>query len=262
MVSRNDIQSMNRNWKDSLYSKYVSSGQAGRNSVEKPTIDASEFIYFERAVRPLLPDDKTVHVVDLGCGYGCLLKCLKSWGYKSLMGVDASTEQVALAQQYGISEVRHGSIFDESIFEDKKADVVFLMDVIEHLNRQEIFDLLSILRSHMSPHGLLIMHVPNALGVFGNSIRYGDLTHEIAFTPRSIQQCLTASGFHSVEVREDKPIPHGLKSALRRLLWEIGSLPFRILYAAEVGCFPLALSQNMLVTALLTPLPTEEATAS
>ncbi len=244
---------MKDSWKEKLYASYVSTGQAGRNPTKNPTLDLKEFVYLNRIVRPLLPANKNANIVDLGCGYGWLLGCLKEWGYKNLKGIDSSKEQVALAHQYGITEARHGSIFDAAAFGMQNLDVIFLMDVIEHLTRQEIFDLLASLRTRMSPNGLLIMHMPNAMGIFGNSIRYGDLTHELAFTPKSIHQCLSANGFQTVTVFEDKPIPHGWKSSVRRVIWEIGSFPFRVLYAAECGSFPAVLSQNMLVTATVSP---------
>ena len=50
---------------------------------------------------------------------------------------------------------------------------------------------------------------------------YGDFTHEQAFTRVSIAQLLIASGFSSVKSYDDQPRPHGLKSAVRWLLWKL-----------------------------------------
>jgi hypothetical protein len=96
---------------------------------------------------------------------------------------------------------------------------------------------------------MVVIHVPNAEGIFGMRIRYGDLTHENCFTPQSINQALMACGFDGMACFEDKPIVHGLKSFIRFVLWEVLSLPYRLLLIAETGNTKMILSQNMLVVA-------------
>ncbi|MFZ1748832.1 MAG: hypothetical protein WAU01_01515, partial [Saprospiraceae bacterium] len=80
-------------------------------------------------------------------------------------------------------------------------------------------------------------------------IRYGDLTHELAFTPKSIRQLLYAFGFNKIEIKEDIPIVHGLFSSIRYLLWYIFTLRYRIIYLVETGNFDIVLSQNMTIIA-------------
>ena len=236
-------------WRGLLYSRYVSTGQARSNKQSRPVLEPKDFIYINRVLKKFMPKDRNARILDLGCGHGPLLRCIKEWGYNNIQGIDVSEEQVELAHHYGISEVQLGSIFDLSAIPSKSVDLVFLMDVLEHLQRQELFDLLSDIREKMTNDGLMVIHVPNACGVFGNAIRFADLTHELSFTPSSLSQCMGACGFCNLKFFEDKPIPHGLLSFARRILWDLFTIPFRILYAAEVGVFPAALSQNMLATA-------------
>lgn len=243
---------MKLSWKEKLYAGYVSTGQAGRRESGNTTLETSNFYYYNKSVRLLLPKDLNCRILDLGCGHGALLNCFKAWGYRNVRGVDASAEQVELAHRYGIQEVEKGDLLDSLKSETSPVDVVFLMDVIEHLERQEIFDLLAEIVPRMTSNGLLVLHMPNAHGIFGSAIRYSDMTHELSFTPMSIGQCLRSNGFGEITIFEDKPIVHGLVSGLRRCIWEIGSFPFRVLSAAECGAFPLALSRNMLVTAKVT----------
>ena len=73
-------------------------------------------------------------------------------------------------------------------------------------------------RRVLSPGGLCVGHAPNAGGIFGSMIRYGDLTHEQAFTPSSIRQMFRSLGYAEAESFEDKPEVHGLMSALRRAI--------------------------------------------
>ena len=80
-------------------------------------------------------------------------------------------------------------------------------------------------------------------------IRYGDLTHENCFTPKSIRQALRSSGFTEVQCFEDKPIIHGLKSLIRRMFWDVMTIFPRLLLIAETGQPGTILSQNFLVVA-------------
>ncbi len=68
-----------------------------------------------------------------------------------------------------------------------------------------------------------------------SAIRYGDLTHELAFTRDSMSQLLLASGYSSVRCFEDEPVPHGVKSAVRWLLWKGIRAGLRLYAAAETG---------------------------
>jgi hypothetical protein len=82
-------------------------------------------------------------------------------------------------------------------------------------------------------------------------MRYGDLTHEIAFTRESIAQLLRSSGFAEVRCFEDAPIVHGAKSAVRWVLWKMIRLALRVYIVAETGdtgreCI---FSQNLLAVA-------------
>jgi hypothetical protein len=93
--------------------------------------------------------------------------------------------------------------------------------------------------------------VPNGASPFAGVSRYGDFTHELAFTPESITQLLLASGFRSVACYEDAPVVHGIKSALRALLWRVLRQAMLAWLAIETGArAPAVLSQNMLAVAV------------
>jgi hypothetical protein len=56
------------------------------------------------------------------------------------------------------------------------------MDFLEHLTKQELFCSPDMIRRVLKPHGFRIAQVPNAEGSYGMRVRYGDMTHEQAFT--------------------------------------------------------------------------------
>ena len=236
-------------WRDRLYSSYVSSGQA-RVSDQKEAMFVDRRRYIERVIHRHFSVDKQTPILDLGCGHGAFVHVLRLNGYTSVQGVDVSQEQVNLARDLGIEGIIQGDMLKHlQQAESGSVGVVLLWDILEHLTRAESFVVLDEVFRVLRPSGRCVIHVPNAEGIFGMRMRYGDLTHEQGFTPSSASQLLTTVGFVRISAHEDKPIPHGVKSAARRLLWEVGTLGPRLLLAAETGGRGFILSQNMLVVA-------------
>jgi 2-polyprenyl-3-methyl-5-hydroxy-6-metoxy-1,4-benzoquinol methylase len=146
-----------------------------------------------------VPSDRNARIVDLGCGDGLLLHFLLEAGYRQVSGIDVSSEQIARAHALGLFEARRGDI-DSCLASagDQSLDVVLLIDVLEHLTRDQLFAVLDSVARVLRPGGVSIAHVPNAEGLYGMRVRYGDLTHEQAFTARSMSQAFAAVGFQSI----------------------------------------------------------------
>ena len=238
------------NWKNLLYESYVASGQAlagGRDSLPAHALDP----YFQQLVSRHLAPDRELAIADVACGHGALLSCLKEAGYRNLQGVDVSAEQVALAHSAGVTEAQCGDMGAFLRGNTGGFDVIFLMDILEHLERPELFEVLPLVRSALKESGRVVIHVPNAEGIFGMGVRYGDLTHETCFTARSMRQLLASTGFEKVECFEDRPVGRGLKGLVRAAMWTVMTWPWRLLLLVETGRGggPPILSRNLLVVA-------------
>jgi len=237
-------------WKSRLYDSYVSNKQAGIANDSEKSLNSSRSFYIRSLITRHIPINRDSRIVDLGCGYGLFLYELRQAGYQKIGGVDHSGEQVKVAHSLGIRDVEQGDIKEYLIrLPDRSVDVVLIMDVLEHLTREELFVILDEVLRVLDAGGICMAHVPNAEGLFGMRIRYGDLTHEQAYTSKSIRQAFLTVGFSTPRCVEDKPVVHGLMSLTRRALWEIGTIYPRVLLAAETGEFRTILSQNMLVIA-------------
>ena len=240
-------------WRTELYRSYVTSGQAGGGAL----VPAEQYFAQRRAfllhiLQAHLPSDRSARVLDLGCGHGAVLYFLAQLGYSNVEGMDVSAEQVELAHRLGITTARVGTLEEALDAQaDGSVDAVIALDVFEHLDRAELFATVAAVKRVLKPGGTCLLHVPNAEGIFGARIRYGDLTHEQSFTPNSARQLFRCFGFAEVASFEDKPAMHGLKSIVRRVLWEAGTLPWRLLFLAETGTASAVLSQNMIVRARL-----------
>ena len=241
------------NWKTYLYDRYVSTGQAINSTTRPaPPISLRADPYFERLIERHMTGNLDAAIADVACGHGTLLASLKDAGFQNIRGVDVSSEQVAMAHEIGVTDAVCGDMVAFLRENPDSFDVIFLMDILEHLERSELFSFLFLVRDALKKDGQVIIHVPNGEGLFGMRVRFGDLTHENCFTSRSIRQLLSAVGFYRIESYEDRPVAKGLKGIVRSFLWPVMTFPFRLLLKVEVGKAggPPILSQNMLATAV------------
>ena len=244
------MDNRHRYWKKQAYAKYVSSGQAGFLSKISKNEFTARSAHARFVIRKYLCQNLDAHILELGCGHGVYIHSLKLAGYKNLRGIDISTEQVELAQSLGVDDVTIGENIETlKSYESNVIDAILLMDIIEHYSFDQLFQLLDEVIRVLKVGGQILLQTPNAEGLFGMRARYGDITHEIAFTPRSIKQILHITAFKNIQVFELKPSIHGFKSLGRRVVWEILTLYPRLLLMAETGELSGILSQNMLVTA-------------
>lgn len=241
-------------WRTRLFDSYVSTGQT--DAPDRP--ERLESPYNDRLIASHLPKGRAASIADLACGHGRLIYSLKKSGYTNVVGVDASKEQVAAAHRLGLSEVQCRDVREFLRAAEKESfDVVFLMDILEHLEPEETLELLDSVHGVAKVDGTMVIHVPNGEGIFGMRVRYGDFTHRCAFTSQSIRQVLSACGFRTIACLEDKPVVHGVKSLVRRILWSTLTAPLRVLLTAETGVTRHILSQNMLVIARKSARPVE-----
>ena len=247
---------MSLHWKTRLYNAYVTTGQAGKGTDSRNYEGDPAKLFppggVARFVASRIPKDRSARILDLGCGHGALLHHLRRLGYRNLSGVDTSAEQIAIAHQTGLATVDEGDIETHLAgLPNASVDVILLIDVIEHLEPQEMFSVLDDAYRVIKPGGLCIVHVPNAAGISGMDVRYGDFTHEQAFTTGSACQVFSAVGFRRVRCFEDAPSESSAVGLARRAVWELGTLPRRILMAAETGALRgSVLTRNLFVEAL------------
>jgi SAM-dependent methyltransferase len=240
------------NWKSAFYAAYVSSGQAVDTGEPAEILFRPRMAYLNHLIANHIPASRSIRILDLACGAGALLFALGQAGYTNITGVDVSEEQIAVARRIGISNARCNSL--EGFLAEQGAgsvDVVTAIDIFEHLSCAELMDVLASIRTVLKPGGRCVAHVPNAGGLFGMQMRFGDITHELAFTSSSASQIFRVIGFKTVKCFEDRPQIHGLKSLVRRLLWDVGTVPSRVLLLAESGESGAILSRNMMIEATL-----------
>lgn len=251
-MSTTQISAQSTEYRRRFYTRYAELKQ--RTDVKQVRRDlALGRPYLKRVVKQFFPQDPNCSIVDLGCGSGALLLFLQQAGYVNTLGVETSPDQVQFARQLGVTSVIAADLL--CFLRDSPADfydVLVAFDVIEHFSKEEVLEILDHACRVLRPGGRLILHVPNAEGIFGSRIFWSDFTHEMAFTREGLRQLTQACGFASLACYEDVPAVHGVKSFVRRVLWTGLRAFFRLVHMAETGDSgsSLILSQNLLAVSV------------
>lgn len=198
-----------------LYNKYFSMVVSLNN--EEIILTKNDINHFNKFIYPHIPKETDADIIDIGCGYGRYVKLLNDKGYKNAFGIDISEEQIYYAQtKFGLKNV---GVADPIEFISNKLetyDTILLIDVLEHLEVGYSLHLIECIYNALKPSGLLIIQVPNALSIIPN--HYGDVTHQRAYTTRSVEQTLRYGGFINYKHYPLPIIIHGFISLIRRFL--------------------------------------------
>lgn len=167
-----------------------------------------------------LPIDKDAECLDVACGNGSLMLALKRAGYSRVRGIELGERQAETARRVAGNVVQADAL-DYLEQHPLCFDFITAMDIIEHFDKKDVFDFVDALYGALKPGGRLILHTPNAESPWFGAVRYGDFTHEVAFSPQSLSHILKVAGFTAFDVRECPPFVHDLRSRLRRFFWRV-----------------------------------------
>lgn len=190
-----------------------------------------------RWIKEWLPADKGARCVDLACGCGEMQYLLEREGFVNTTGVDMCREELTRAEEFV-----HGELVCQDILTflrdrpSESIDFISALNILEHLPKDRLQDVLHEARRALSPGGTLVAIVPNAVSPFGSLTRYWDITHEWAFSTNNLRQLAALTGFHGhPEFRECRPVAHGLISFIRSVLWHFIRLSIAARFLIELG---------------------------
>lgn len=200
------------NYRELIYGRYASLPVAGRPVATQWIKEQNYFL------RGWLPSSTSARCLDVGCGSGAFVELLIGQGFRNVSGCDISGEQVAVAQARGVPCVV-GEALSALAGKEECYDLITAFDVVEHLSKAELLEFLERCYRALRVGGSLILKSPNASSPMGMSVRYGDFTHELGLTPNSLRHLLRLYGFNHISFREVGPVPHGVKSIVRKVGW-------------------------------------------
>lgn len=133
---------------------------------------------------------KHYKVLDFGCAFGFLMTGLQPYCEK-IYGVDISDYAIKIANHRGLS-------VDKKIDFDEDYDVVYALDVLEHMNPNEVADTLNKIKSNV-----IIFRVPICAKSGQNYVQEKarkDKTHRIVWTREEWSTFFAAYGYECVEL--------------------------------------------------------------
>lgn len=174
---------------------------------------------FKSQFSALLPQKRDARILEIGCGGGANLSALHEMGYRNCHGIDLSREQVEYARNVlRIDNVEQAELGEWLEQRREAFDCILALDVLEHLEVEQLLKAGRAIRAALRSGGTFIAQVPNGVAPI-NPYLFGDLTHVRVFTPQSMRQFFLLVGLSPVAFREQAPHVHGIRSAVRRMLW-------------------------------------------
>jgi SAM-dependent methyltransferase len=138
-------------------------------------------------LRRVLPR-RPLHLLDIGCGTGNLLATLEEFG--EAVGMDTSEALLTVARAAGL-DARKGSLPQDLVVAPGWADVVLLLDVIEHLD-DDVAGLRAARRA-LRDDGLLVVAVPAYPGLWsGHDVALG---HRRRYTAAALRRVVETAGY-------------------------------------------------------------------
>lgn len=240
-------------YKERFFAHYGATHLTPRKGAVTPEGLRERAVAWQQQFREFLPTDPDARILDAGCGYGAVVWWLQAIGYRHAEGIDVSGEQVDAGAMLGISNLARADVEEFLAGREGTYDAIIARDLLEHLPRDVLVCVVDGMHRALRKGGVLIIQAPNAESPFGGRIRYGDFTHELAFTSASISQLLRVSGFARVVTRPVRPVLRGLRSRVRALSWRLVEAAMRAVLTAEVGCGNYIVTQNLLAVAWKEP---------
>lgn len=186
-----------------------------------PEFIASRAVFHDFYITHFLPSDRSVRILDLGCGYGLFLKACQEAGYTHLVGVEYLKPCVTFAREKLSTE----TIYNSDIIEflqgatPESYEVITAFDVMEHFQKSQIIGLFSLVRTLLKPGGRFIMQVPNGGSLSGLYTFYSDLTHDVPYTDSLLEELSSVTGFSRLEISTSEKVLEGkgIKKQLKHL---------------------------------------------
>jgi len=136
--------------------------------------------------------DKTI--VDLGCGYGWGAKLLFREKPKVIIGVELNDDTYKIATEHvgkDALDYRHGPCWDTKV-DDKSVDFVWMVEIIEHMDDEEVDMTLAEVHRILKPDGILYISTPER-GVAKELYPQG--SHWTEYSLEELKERVTPGGF-------------------------------------------------------------------
>ena len=136
----------------------------------------------------------------MACGIGESLYSLKKMGYTNIIGIDYDKDNVQFCTDHGLTAEK-GDIYTYFKDKDNTFDIIILNDIIEHISKENVIDVLCDIRMALKVGGGLLIKTANASNpILSPPARYMDFTHELLYEEISMAEVLELAGFSNDKI--------------------------------------------------------------
>lgn len=141
----------------------------------------------------------SLSVLEIGFGHGAFMAYARQRKWQ-VTGIEINAVEMKAAARSGY---RVFGAIDE-IPVDERFDLVVAFDVLEHLDVEQMLDLLAKLHTRLTPIGRFIARFPNGDSPFGLPNQHGDMTHRTVVTRSKLTQIAAQAGFSVASYRGER----------------------------------------------------------
>lgn len=207
---------------DKIYESYVENSMGGAMQ------HVPKFAQFIYNYKRFFPADLNLPVLDIGVGRGEMLSSMRDWGYKNYYGIDISASTIAYCNKLGLQCELVANTEQWLLDKSGVYSAITLLDVLEHIPKQNVISFLVAVSKALAPGGVLIIQTPNLQAYESYLHRYNDFTHEVGFVEHSLEQVLLAAGFAKASIHmvgfevfvQNTPL-YVLMRLMRAIFWRI-----------------------------------------
>jgi SAM-dependent methyltransferase len=214
------------------YYKYQTTARGVKGLREIETLALARSHVYRRVVLPRLPQNRDSRIAELASGHGSFLWWLKSEGFSQIIGVDNSSQQVALAREVDCPVEEADVVGWLEQQPAQSVDALVGIDLVEHLTKDDFMTLLKYSNRALAPSGVLILRYPNGDSPLVGLNLFNDVTHVWTYTTNCVQTLAAMHGFSTVTFVDESD------AAVRDLRWlkvplsKISGFIFRVLIRA------------------------------
>jgi len=167
----------------------------------------------DRNLAGILPQNKNIRILEIGFGTGFFLKYLLTKEFKNIYGIELSSEETEFVKKNVYKNIEC-VLNPEDFLERHKNeyDFIFMLDVLEHIPKEQTITFLKKVRASLKNEGIFIARVPNVSNPLNVTLFSADFTHEFFYSARSLAQVNRLAEFSDIKVlpfKEENLTWHG-----------------------------------------------------
>lgn len=187
-------------------------------------------------------------VLEIGPGSGAVECYLNSNSVTNIDLIDNDLPVLKYVQnKYTVNKVFQTSDLSKIKSKLQKYDLIFMLQVFEHIPRDQYVSLINVLVGQLKKDGKIIIMVPNGGNPLGLLERYHDLQHENAYTTDSLYELTNYCGVSGVSslVEGYKIPPYNIINLIRIILQKILHLLIIMALIVNGGVYQTIMTPNI-----------------